>query len=97
MFHPDTPEDWIKLPAGSAREKGDLLGAAGWFAQVYPQLLVESATSPDWPAAWKPVECLQAPGETIVVPIGWWHVVINLDTTIVRHASTSSTHARTRK
>ena len=79
LFHPDTPGDWIQLPAADPRAES--LGAAGWFAFVYPRIKEES-TGPQWKEEWKPVECLQCPGETVVVPSGWWHVVLNLDLTV---------------
>ena len=50
-----------------------LRGPAAWFAHVYPK-----CRQPDWRAP-SPIEVIQKPGETMYVPAGWWHVVINLD------------------
>ncbi|XP_024543827.1 F-box protein At1g78280 isoform X2 [Selaginella moellendorffii] len=43
-----------------------------WWMDVYPSLDNDS----------KPLECTQHPGETIFVPSGWWHCVLNIDETV---------------
>ncbi|XP_024388879.1 lysine-specific demethylase JMJ21 isoform X3 [Physcomitrium patens] len=43
-----------------------------WWLEVYPTLRDED----------KPLECTQLPGETISVPSGWWHCVLNIDDSV---------------
>lgn len=43
-----------------------------WWLDIYPLLAEQD----------RPLECTQLPGETIFVPSGWWHCVLNLDTSV---------------
>lgn len=43
-----------------------------WFLEIYPTL------TPDL----KPIEVVQEIGDTVFVPSGWWHLVLNLEDTI---------------
>lgn len=43
-----------------------------WFFSIYPYL----------PPDLKPIEITQNPGETIFVPRGWWHCVLNIEDTV---------------
>ena len=48
-----------------------------WFRDYY-----DKVTSPDWPISWKPTQIIQQPGETIFVPAGWPHLVVNLELSV---------------
>ncbi|KFK42213.1 hypothetical protein AALP_AA2G226200 [Arabis alpina] len=43
-----------------------------WWLDYYPLLAEED----------KPIECTLEPGETIYVPSGWWHCILNLEPTV---------------
>ena len=68
FFPPETPAELL-LDEGKE--------AVSWYQNTYPR-----TKDPDWPARYKPLECIQHPGETVFVPGGWWHVVLNLDATV---------------
>mmetsp|Transcript_57595 Transcript_57595/g.168713 ORF Transcript_57595/g.168713 Transcript_57595/m.168713 type:complete len:338 (+) Transcript_57595:39-1052(+) len=75
---------WVLFPPGDAVEylrklgvddRGSQRPPAYWFLDVLPRLR-EAGQDLGM------VECIQRPGETIFVPAGWWHAVLNLDFTV---------------
>lgn len=53
-------------------------GGISWFMHVHPETKKSS-----WPSTvGPPIEFIQRPGETVFIPGGWHHTVLNLDDTV---------------
>mmetsp|Transcript_10416 Transcript_10416/g.18736 ORF Transcript_10416/g.18736 Transcript_10416/m.18736 type:complete len:374 (+) Transcript_10416:35-1156(+) len=68
-FPPDTDPEMI----GASAEYQKQTPVAYWWLDVYPNLDLRALGA---------VEGWQRAGETIFVPAGWWHAVLNVDFTI---------------
>uniref|UniRef100_A0A7S3G240 JmjC domain-containing protein n=1 Tax=Palpitomonas bilix TaxID=652834 RepID=A0A7S3G240_9EUKA len=67
-----TKKSYIK-PGAKVLGDGE---AITWFSKLIPQ-----TRKPEWPTH-RPIEFIQYPGETIFVPGGLWHAVLNIDDTV---------------
>lgn len=68
LFEPTIPKEVLK-----PEDLPDDLEAFAWFGMVLPRLIQQGIPR---------IELIQEPGETIFVPGGWWHAVLNLTDTV---------------
>ncbi|KAL7994140.1 putative sterile alpha motif domain, JmjC domain, sterile alpha motif/pointed domain superfamily [Plasmopara halstedii] len=73
IYPPESPPPGVFVSKnGEYRESALDMPSLMWFLHIYPTLT----------PAEKPLEIIQEEGETIYVPNGWWHLVLNLDFSI---------------
>jgi hypothetical protein len=72
LFPPNTPHEMIGMYTNKPQIPSSI-----WFKKYYDRV-----TSTTWPECYRPVEVLQYPGETVFVPAGWPHIVLNLKLTV---------------
>ena len=83
LFPPELKKDFVK--GKNEMLKGEDDEAINYFVDIYPRMkekyLSVRPSSSEYSNLWA-YEFIQEPGETVFVPSGWWHTVINLDDTI---------------
>ena len=73
LFPPSTPHKII-----DPKIKGVDHEAVSWFTHVFPTLVKVNEDQESYAEKFGMVQVLQKPGETMYVPGGWYHVVMNL-------------------
>lgn len=90
LFPPEIPKSVVKckgLVAKRVIDPDDLDEAIDYFKYALPKLIEKEGVE-----NLRLQMCIQGPGETIFVPGGWWHAVLNLDNTIALTQNFMSTH-----
>lgn len=71
---PGTPEELAKR---SNPPEGFEQTIAEWFDQEWPSICEEAAVK-----GWPTYDFQQQPGEIVYTPLGWWHAVLNLESSV---------------
>jgi len=74
LFPNEIPKEVVK--GKKYLDRGEEYEAITYFAKILPKIKQNEGKY------LKPIEFIQYPGETVFVPGGWWHAVINIDDTM---------------
>lgn len=74
LFPPVTSADLLKLKYDNECYSEDV---GDWLIAMYPRIQCKS-----WPPKCQPQVLFQLPGDAVFVPSGWWHLVLNLRSSI---------------
>lgn len=78
LFPPHFTREFVKGRHHVRKDRGEDDEAIDYFNNILPRIKAEGGPS----VVSQMIEVVQRPGDTIFVPGGWWHAVMNLDDTI---------------
>ena len=76
LFPPETPQKLVKGKHHVKPHEDD--EAIDWFLKILPRIKAEGRARGNFTY----VEFIQYPGDTIFLPGGWWHAVLNIDDSV---------------
>jgi histone arginine demethylase JMJD6 len=83
VFHPSIAKKVVKGDHHFGKDDDD--EAIHWFSRVLPKIIEEGGKTME------AYEFIQRPGDTIFIPGGWWHAVLNIDDTVAVTQNFAST------
>jgi histone arginine demethylase JMJD6 len=88
VFPPGIPEEYLINATKSVNllsDDNEIYSSdycsASWFLLVLP-FIESEVLNGNWPEEFQPQKFIQYEGETIYIPAGWWHAVLNIDLTV---------------